>query len=232
MNSKKIEEEKDPLSSGSNSFSDTNAGLQERDSGEEEFLVNSNYLEKLKISFRFSLKTAGILTTIGIFLVIIGQSFRNLEVIGQLFGILAMVGLILSIVGFLLLIRDVQLSSVAKIKYKIVVDSEGIFVFQEGIGTDQPQNFIPFQAFIEAKVVSVSPFIKKTLFLNLSALKFSQLAKNLQAVLVKLKTDPHLQGRTQKQIFFEIPIGQTLFFVEDTERFLKVIKRKRIKRKT
>jgi hypothetical protein len=143
-----------------------------------------------------------------------------------------MIGLILTIIGFLLLIRDVQLSSVAKLKYKIVVDSQGIFIYQEGIGSGEPQNFFPFKAFIEAKLVPVTPFIKKNIFVNISALKFSQLARDFQAVLVKFKIDPHLKGKTQKQLFFEIPIGYTLFFVENNEKFLKTIKRKRIRRKT
>jgi hypothetical protein len=198
----------------------------------EDFSVNSRYLENLNASFKFSLRVATSIIIIGIVLIIIGQSFREIETIGIIFSILAMIGLIFAFTGFLLLIRDVQLSSVAKIKYKVSVDSRGIYLFQEGINTDQPLSFYPFNAFIEARIVPVTPFIKKNLMLNISAFKFSKLASNLSVVLVKFNVDPHLKGKVQKQIFFQIPAGYTLFFIEDSDRFLKTVKKKRIKRKT
>ncbi|MHA2337823.1 MAG: hypothetical protein ACXACX_10990 [Candidatus Hodarchaeales archaeon] len=202
------------------------------DAQKEDFSVSSRYLENLNVSFKFSLRVAASIITIGIVLIIIGQSFREIETIGIMFSILPMIGLILAFTGFLFLIRDVQLSSVAKIKYKVSVNSRGIYLFQEGINADQPLSFFPFNAFIEARIVPVTPFIKKNLMLNLSALKFSKLARNLSVVLVKFNVDQHLKGKVQKQIFFEIPAGYTLFFIEDSDRFLKTVKKKRIKRKT
>lgn len=196
------------------------------------FRISPNYLKNLKESYTYSFKVYGFLIVLGILGAISGQILRSSDIVGSLFSLIAVIGLIVSLLSFILLLRDIQFSSIAKIDYTIQITHRGISIVQEGSSTTDPISFFPFNAVIDVKSVPVRQFIKKTFFLNIAGYRFSKIAQNINGILFSFRIDDHLKGKSQKHLFFEIPAGYSLFFVEESENFLKIIKKRRIKKKT
>ena len=93
----------------------------------------------------------------------------------------------------------------------------------------EPLSFFPFNAIIGSEIVPVSKFIKKRTIPSVSSLRFTKISSGLNGVLLNFKIDSHIMETTQQQIFFDIPVGCSLFIVEDCENFLKMIKSKQIR---
>ncbi|MFW9928846.1 MAG: hypothetical protein ACFFD1_05615 [Candidatus Thorarchaeota archaeon] len=195
------------------------------------FFQNPLYLNSLSESFRFSLRLSLGIVLLSIIGMIIGQLLRNDPTVGVVFAALAIMSLLMFFIGFISLLRDIQLSTLTKVKYEFVLDEKGIIVYQIQNGSIKtPVSSYPFNAITDIKVVSISSFIKRKL--NVAIWKFSKKSLNISAVFIKFRIDRHLLNiKSQGHLLFELPAGTTLLLVENPEFFIKSLKKRRIHKK-
>jgi hypothetical protein len=200
---------------------------RDQDISKTEFHVNTQYYDFLISSFRSSMKKEFLIIFLGIIGTFIGLIFRNTaEFTGLIFTFMAMFSFGLVALTLILLLRDLQFSSLLKLKYKTRVEKQGIVVFPpSNQAKNDPISYIPFNAITEVNRVRIAPYITNSSPISFSAKKFKQIASDLEGVLIKFRIDEHLAKKTNKQFFFDLPAGTTLYLLDDNQSFYQLVRK-------
>ena len=204
-----------------------------------EYKVNPTYYSVVNNIYSSAIRTELIFVIIGaqgLLITIIAQTIQGTGgtiLYNVIYG-LSVIFFLLVAISIIFFAMDSYYRKFTMIKYKFVIEKNGIAVFPlESSPDGEPVSFVPYTIIQDVEKVRLGRYLLQPRGINITLRRItkSEIA-GVEGVLVKYRLDKHFekyperkQELIQKSLFFQAPPGSTLYIVDEATTFMKSIKK-------